>query len=399
MNLLIIHQNFPGQFRHVALEALRRCLGVIAIGRDTAPGIAGVKLFRYRPSRKVTNGAHDYLHKYEEAVSDGQQVQRILKRISQAGFWPDVVLAHPGWGESLFVKDVYPDVPLVHFCEYYYRAHGADSGFDPEFPCAMDATSRLRVLNSMHLLNVEQCDAGIAPTQWQRSLFPKTYQSKIRVIHEGIVQFAESEKVESVTLPSGRVIRAGQPIVTYVARNLEPYRGFHSFMRSIPYIQEKCPSAQVIVVGGDDVSYGRMPIGYPNWRSKMVAEVDVDISNVHFVGKLPYQTYRSVLSLSKAHVYLTYPFVLSWSLLEAMASGCVVIGSNTAPVQEVIEDGISGILVDFFDAEEIATAVCRVLTSFAGFESVKDAARLKASEFDVVKGVSGYFGVFKELMR
>jgi glycosyltransferase involved in cell wall biosynthesis len=170
-------------------------------------------------------------------------------------------------------------------------------------------------------------------------------------------------------------------------------------MRSIPYIQEKCPSAQVIVVGGDDVSYGRMPIGYPNWRSKMVAEVDIDISNVHFVGKLPYQTYRSVLSLSKAHVYLTYPFVLSWSLLEAMASGCVVVGSNTAPVQEVIEDGFNGILVGFFDAEEIATAVCRVLKSFGGFESMKDAARLKASEFDVVKGVSGYFEVFKELMR
>lgn len=399
MNLLIIHQNFPGQFRHVALEALRGRMGVIAIGRDTAPGIAGVKLFRYRPSRKMINGVHDYLHRYEEAVLDGQQVQRILKRLSQAGFRPDVVLAHPGWGETLFVKDVYPDVPLVHFCEYYYRACGADFGFDPEFPCAMDASSRIRVLNSMHLLNVEQCDAGIAPTQWQRGLFPKIYQSKIRVIHEGIVQFGESEKVESVTLPSGRVIKAGQPIVTYVARNLEPYRGFHSFMRSIPHIQEKCPSAQFIVVGGDDVSYGRMPIGYSNWRSKMTAEVDFDVSKVHFVGKLPYQIYRSVLSLSKAHVYLTYPFVLSWSLLEAMASGCVVVGSNTAPVQEVIEDGISGILVDFFDAEEIATAVCRVLTSFAGFESVKDAARLKASEFDVVKGVSGYFEVFKELMR
>lgn len=397
MNLLIIHQNFPGQFRHVALEALRRRLGVIAIGRDTVPGIAGVKLFRYRPSRKMINGVHNYLYRYQEAVSDGQKVQRILKRISQAGFRPDVVLAHPGWGESLFVKDVYPDVPLVHFCEYYYRAHGADSGFDPEFPSAMDATSRLRVLNSMHLLNVEQCDAGIAPTQWQRGLFPKTYQSKIRVIHEGIVQFAESEKVESVTLPSGRVIRAGEPIVTYVARNLEPYRGFHSFMRSIPYIQEKCPSAQIVVIGGDGVSYGRLPCGFPNWRSKMVAEVDFDISNVHFVGKLPYQTYRSVLSLSKAHVYLTYPFVLSWSLLEAMASGCVVVGSDTAPVREVIENGVNGILVGFFETKEIAVAVGRILTSSGEFDSMKEAARLTANKFDVVEGVNGYFDVFKSL--
>lgn len=135
----------------------------------------------------------------------------------------------------------------------------------------------------------------------------------------------------------------------------------------------------------------------PNWRSKMIAEVDIDISNVHFVGKLPYQTYRSVLGLSKAHVYLTYPFVLSWSLLEAIASGCVVVGSNTAPVQEVVEDGVSGMLVDFFDAEEIASAVCRVITSPGEFDSMKEAARLTANKFDVVKGVSGYFDVFKSL--
>lgn len=288
MNLLIIHQNFPGQFRHVALEALRRRLGVIAVGRDTAPGVAGVRLYRYRPSRKKFNGVHCYLHKYEEAVSDGQKVKRILLGLNRAGFQPDVILAHPGWGETLFVKDVYPDVPLVHFCEYYYRAHGADSGFDPEFPCAMDASSRLRVLNSLHLLSIEQCDVGIAPTQWQRSLFPQAYQSKIRVIHEGVVQVVELEKVESVTLPNGCVIKAGQPVVTYVARNLEPYRGFHSFMRAIPRIQKICPNTQIIVIGGDGVSYGRMPVGYPNWRSKMLAEVDVDISRVHFVGKLPY---------------------------------------------------------------------------------------------------------------
>ncbi|MCX2542054.1 glycosyltransferase family 4 protein [Pseudomonas sp. COW5] len=399
MNLLIIHQNFPGQFRHVALEALHRRLVVVAVGRDTAPGVAGVKLYRYRPSRKNIYGAHACLHKCEEAVSDGQQVKRILLGLNQAGFRPDVILAHPGWGETLFVKDVYPEVPLVHLCEYYYRAQGADSDFDPEFPCAIDAFSRLGILNSMHLLNIEQCNVGIAPTQWQRSLFPKAYQSKIRVIHEGVVQVADSENLKSVTLSDGCTITAGQPVVTYVARNLEPYRGFHSFMRAIPRIQEICPNAQIIVIGGEGVSYGRMPVGYPNWRSKMLAEVDVDISRVHFVGKLTYQTYRSVLSLSKAHVYLTYPFVLSWSLLEAMASGCVVIGSDTAPVREIIESGANGILVDFFDAEGIASAVCRVLTSFGGFESMKDAARLKASEFDVVKGVSGYFEVFNELMK
>ncbi len=249
----------------------------------------------------------------------------------------------------------------------------------------------------MHLLNIEQCDIGIAPTKWQRSLFPKAYQSKIRVIHEGVVQDFAPDKNEFVKLPSGCVIETGQPIVTYAARNLEPYRGFHSFMRCIPFIQNQCPNAQIIIAGGDDVSYGGKPIGYPNWRSKMVSELEYDFSNVHFTGKVPYQTYRSLLKLSKAHVYLTYPFVLSWSLLEAMASGCLVIGSDTAPVREVIEDGVNGMLVGFFDVEAIAEEVCRVLKSVGEFDSQKEAAKLTASKFDVANGMKGYFEVFESL--
>lgn len=396
MNLLIIHQNFPGQFRHVALEALRRRFKVLAIGRDTASGVAGVSVFRYRSSINSSNSSHPYLHGYESAVLDGKTVLGLLKKLKQERYRPDVILAHPGWGETLFAKDAYPDVPLIHFCEYYYRAEGADSGFDPEFPCARDASSRLRILNSMHLLNLEQCDIGIAPTQWQRSLFPQNYQSKIRVIHEGVIQTSHAEEVKSATLPSGCVIAAGQPIVTYVARNLEPYRGFHSFMRSIPYIQAECPAAQIVIVGGDEVSYGRRPVGYRNWRERMLSEVSCDISNVHFAGRLPYQEYRAVLQLSKVHVYLTYPFVLSWSLLEAMASGCVVVGSDTAPVKEVVVHGCNGVLVDFFQSESIAANVCRVLTCPGEFDRIRKAARLTASSFDVSAGLKGYFEVFED---
>ncbi|MBK5399806.1 glycosyltransferase family 4 protein [Pseudomonas sp. TH39(2020)] len=400
MNLLIIHQNFPGQFRHVALAA-QSCpdIEVTAIGRDTAPGVHGVKLLRYRPIRKTSNFAHPYLHKYEEAIFDGQQVLGVLTRLKQKGYCPDVILAHPGWGETLFVKDVYPDIPLIHFCEYYYHSKGADMGFDPEFPCAVDVSSRLRLLNSMHLLNLEQCDVGISPTHWQRSLFPPMYHSKIHVIHEGVPsQSPEPVPAASVKLPSGHVIKAGQSIVTYVARNLEPYRGFHSFMRSIPYIQAQCPDTQIVIVGGDGVSYGRMPIGYESWRSKMVAELKVDLSRVHFTGKLPYETYRAILRVSVVHVYLTYPFVLSWSLLEAMASGCVVIGSDTAPVKEVIVDGVNGLLVDFFDSESIAGKVCNVLRSPGDFRLIKRSSDLTASRFDVRHGVKGYFEIFDRVM-
>lgn len=398
MNLLIIHQNFPGQFRHVALAALHRRFNVLAIGRDTAPGVAGIKLIRYRSSQIKPRESHPYLHRYEDAVFDGQKVCELLGQIKRKGYRPDVMLAHPGWGETLFIKDVYPDVPLIHFCEYYYQSHGADSGFDPEFSCAANSSSRLRVLNSMHLLNIEQCDIGIAPTVWQRSLFPPVYHSKIRVMHEGVIPVRGLETVESLILSNGVVITADQPVVTYVARNLEPYRGFHSFVRSIPHIQAKCPSAQIVIIGGDEVSYGRLPVGYKNWRERMLSEVDFDRSNVHFTGRLSYQEYRAVLKLSKAHVYLTYPFILSWSLLEAMASGCTVIGSDTAPVKEVIVHGCNGILVDFFDYEAIADAVCNVLESPDEFDRIRNSARETARKFDVENGLKGYFQIFEDAM-
>jgi glycosyltransferase involved in cell wall biosynthesis len=398
MKLLVVHQNFPGQFRHVVLAAIARGDEVVAIGRDTAPGLAGVKLFRYRAGKKTPANIHPYLIRYEQAVIDGQKVFRILTRLKQAGYRPDVILAHPGWGETLFVKDVFAGSPLVHYCEYYYRAHGADSGFDPEFARAECEASRLRVLNSMHLLNLEQCDLAIAPTHWQRSLFPEIYRSRIRVIHEGVVQNSSVAQVESVVLPCGVELRAGQPIVTYVARNLEPYRGFHSFMRAIPRIQAECPDAQIVVVGGDGVSYGRKPIGYPDWRSRMEAQVSFDHSRVHFTGKLPYPTYRAVLQCSKVHVYLTYPFVLSWSLLEAMASGCVVVASDTAPVREVIVDGANGVLVDFFDHQEIASSVIKVLKSAGEYDGLASAAKLTAGRFSVESGVSQYFEIFESVM-
>ena len=395
MNLLIIHQNFPGQFRHVASVALKqRRFTVTAIGRDTAPGIPGVTIFRYRPVRKTSN-PHPYLRGFEESLSDGQQVLDVLIKLKKDGYRPDLILAHPGWGETLFVKDVYPDAPLIHFCEYYYHAKGADLNFDPEFPSCANASSRLRILNSMHLLNLEQCDIGIAPTYWQRSLFPSAYHSKIRVIHEGICSlFSERQPSASVHLPGGQAITVGQPVVTYVARNLEPYRGFHSFMRSIPFIQAECPEARIVIVGGEGVSYGSPPRGYGSWRSKLLAEVDFDHSKVIFAGKLPYETYRAVLNRSTVHVYLTYPFVLSWSLLEAMASDCVVIGSTTAPVEEVIVDGVNGLLVDFFNSEAIAKKVCGVLKNQDDFHWVRRAAKWTAKKFDVRHGTDRYIEIF-----
>lgn len=398
MNVLLIHQNFPGQFRHLALDLLKRNpRGVLAIGRDTAPGLPGVRLLRYRPSREPSRQTHGYLRGFEDAVLHGQQVARLLLRLKGQGYQPDVILAHPGWGETLYAREVYPDVPLVHFCEYYYHSQGADAGFDPEFPTNLDDLSRIRTRNALHLLNLQQCDLAISPTRWQHGLHPEIFHDKIRIAHEGVpLDNLRPDPHAHLQLPNGQTVKAGQPLVTYVARNLEPYRGFHSFMRAVPRILAGHPQAQVLLVGGDDVSYGRPPDGAANWRARMLEEVDIDPARVHFLGKLPYATYLKVLQVSAAHIYLTYPFVLSWSMLEAMATGCLLIGSDTAPVREVIRHGENGYLVDFFDPAAIAERALEALQAPRRHLPLRVAARRTAQSYSVAKGLMAYHQLLAE---
>lgn len=392
MNVLLIHQNFPGQFRHLALDLAKRdARQLLAIGRDTAPGLRGVRMLRYRPHRAPSKQTHGYLRGLEDAVLHGQQVARLLLQQKRGGYQPDVILAHPGWGETLYLKEVFPGVPLVHFCEYYYHAHGADSGFDPEFPTSLDDLSRLRTRNALHLLNLEHCDLAVSPTRWQRNLHPQAYHQKIRIAHEGVpLENLHPDSQACLQLPNGTELKAGQPIVTYVARNLEPYRGFHSFMRAIPQILDGHAQAQIVLVGGDDVSYGRQPPVARNWRTHMLEEVAIDHSRVHFLGKLPYADYLKVLQLSAAHVYLTYPFVLSWSMLEALGSSCLLIGSDTAPVREVIRHGQNGYLVDFFNPAAIARQVLDALHNPPDQLEIRAAARRTAQDYSAKKGVAAY---------
>ncbi|WP_236234906.1 glycosyltransferase family 4 protein [Pseudomonas tohonis] len=392
MRVLFIHQNFPGQFRHLAAHLAKRDdVEVLAIGREQAPGLPGVRLLRYKPHRKASAQTHPYVRTFEDGVLHGQQVLRLLLDLKGKGYRPDVVVAHPGWGESLYVKEAFPSARLIHFCEYYYQARGADAGFDPEFPLDTNGAASIRSRNALHLLNLENCDLAITPTQWQRSVHPAAYRDAMQVIHEGIdIAGLGPDPEASLELPDGRVLKAGQPLLTYVARNLEPYRGFHSFMRALPRILAAHPTCQVVVVGGDEVSYGSRPKGAANWRSKLLAENPVDLQRVHFLGKVPYATYKRVLQVSAAHIYLTYPFVLSWSLLEAMASGCLVIGSDTAPVREVIEDGRNGLLVDFFDTERIAEKALQALAEPERFQALRRQAVVTARGYSRESGVAGY---------
>jgi glycosyltransferase involved in cell wall biosynthesis len=300
---------------------------------------------------------------------------------------------------------VFPNTRLVHYAEWFYNAPaegngldpdwpGADIGFDPEFPVTFDDRARIRAWNALHLLNLENCDAAISPTQWQKAQHPTAYLDKITVAHEGIdTENLGPDPNAAIKLPNmhntGTVLKAGDPVITYVARNLEPYRGFHQFMRALPAIQKEHKTCHTVIVGGDDVSYGRKPEGAKHWRERMLQEVgsQLDPTRTHFLGKVPYEGCKRILQVSAAHVYLTYPFVLSWSMLEAMATGCLVIGSDTAPLHEVIENGVNGWLVSALSTDTLAEKIAQSVALKLDISSaIRNSAFKTAARYGVNHG-------------
>lgn len=393
MRVLFLHQNFPGQFAQVARAWSRRPgWQVRAIGHIGAPGMPGFEqLHRYRLARTGLDNQHRYLRMVESATLHGQAAARAMTALRQSGFTPDAIVAHPGWGETLYAKEIYPQARLVHLCEWYYAEGSDDAGFDPEFPLVLDDRARTRTWNMLHALNLMQCDAAVSPTHWQRSRHPAMAQPKIAVQHEGIDTLRlRPDSQARMRTPNGTVLTAGDPVVTFVARNLEPYRGFHVFMRALERMQRDHSRVHALIVGGDEVSYGRKPADAACWRERMLREVSIDPERTHFLGKLAYADYLRVLQVSAAHVYLTYPFVLSWSMLEAMACGALVIGSDTPPVQEVLRHGDNGVLVPFFGLDDIASAALAAVEHPLDFARMRQQARADVQRYGVEQGVAGY---------
>ncbi|MCV6594291.1 MAG: glycosyltransferase family 4 protein [Silicimonas sp.] len=376
MKVLFVHQNCPGQFKHLAPALAAEGHEVVFIGQKDKVTPPGVKRLEYTPHRKVTPKMHPYLVGTEAAVLNGQAVARLAFQLQGQGFNPDVMIGNPGWGETLYLKDVWPDSPLISLSEFYYNGRGSDVNFDPEFAQGPDSLLRARTRSAQHLLAVEAADIAYSPTEWQKAQFPTAYHPKIRVIHDGIdVVRIQPDPAATFTLPSGRVLTRKDEVLTYVSRNLEPYRGFHSFMRALPGVLEARPDAQVVVLGGDEVSYGARPKEGGAWREVMQAEIGPLPDRVTFLGRVPYGEFLSLLQISSAHVYLTYPFVLSWSMLEAMATGAFIIGSATPPVEEVIRDGENGWLVDFFDIPAMSARLAEALAQRNEVEHIRKAAR------------------------
>jgi glycosyltransferase involved in cell wall biosynthesis len=379
MNILFVHNNFPGQYQHLA-RALARDpqMRMVAIGASTAQKTNGVKLLKYTLSNIDVSGSHPFARRFDLECHRAEQVLYALSSLASSGFVPDVILAHPGWGETLPLRTIYKDARYLLYCEFFYGMEGRDVGFDPEVPeIGADGHVALHLKNASTLLALADCDIGISPTTWQRSTFPKEYQHKIKVIHEGVdVDVVKPDANAVFRLSTGRELRSSDEVITFVARNLEPVRGYHSFMRALPRIMAARPQAQIVVIGGSGTSYGPSPPKGTTWKSLFFDEVEqrIDRKRIHFTGRLPYSDYLRALQISSVHVYLTYPFVLSWSLLEALSAGCLVVGSDTPPVREVL-NGKNGLLVPFFDTEQLAEKVIGALSSPRKFRSVRTQAR------------------------
>ncbi len=378
MKIVFLHSNFPAQFVYLATQLTRnpgnQVVFITMRKEGNIPGVHKIVIERHREVRRET---HHYLQSFENAVLQGQAVCRELAKLKAQGFVPDVVYGHSGWGMPTFVKDVFPTSKLVCLFEWYYHAHGSDADFDPSSPLTVDEELKIRVKNAPILLDLDSCDQGVSPTYWQHRQFPVEYQPKISIIHDGIdTEFIKPDPAAKLVLPQiGLDLSEAKEIVTYVARGMEPYRGFPQFIEAVRLITEERPDCHVVIVGDDRAAYGKTLPDGKTYKEAMLEKVPLDMSRVHFTGLLRKVDYLKVLQASSVHVYLTRPFVLSWSMLEAMAAGCLVVASDTAPVTEAIINGTNGILVDFFSPPKIAEKVVDVLVKQEEYREFRLKAR------------------------
>ena len=394
LNILFVHQNFPGQYAHIVRSLCQEgCHNIIALGiNDNKSRLpSGLKYYRYSITKGTTDGIHALASEIETKIIYGEACARAAHKLKLEGFTPDIICCHPGWG-VLFLRDVWPNIPILAYQEFYYSSYASDTTFDPEF-CATQTwaeTARVRMKNTHLDLSLKSATWNITPTFFQRNKFPLSDQARMSVIHDGVnTDIASPASSENkFNLPDGTEISKSDHVVTFVNRTIEPYRGCHTFIRSIPHIQSRYPNSQIVIVGSTSgTSYGS-PCPGGEWKDVFLDEIrsSYDPTRVHFTGNLPYASFISLLQISSCHVYLTYPFVLSWSLLEAMSCACPIVASSTEPVQEVITDGVNGLLVNFFSPEALATAVTDLLSNASLSHKLGRAARQKIlSEYSLSK--------------
>ena len=359
--ILFVHNNFPAQFRDLAETLVARGVPCAAIGSKTSPSLAGIRTGRYTIPRGTTPGIFPLAVRAEADMIRGRAALNLARMLKDEGFDPEVIVGHCGWGETLLLKDTFPDARQVIFSEFFYHGRGLDIGFDPEMGAEPTDEAILlgKTKNACLALSLTDADAIVAPTPFQASVMPSVFQPRVNIIHEGIDTDAIRPGLSAeFELPNGAILPPGAPLITYANNNMEPMRGLHIVARALPRLLAEAPDAHVVIFGSTaGRPYGGSPPEGKTWPEVCFEGVTYDPARVHFMGKTPHATMLAALQRSTAHIYYSYPFVLSWSIVEAMASGCYVIGSDTPPVRDAIVDGVNGKLLPFFDSDALAGAL------------------------------------------
>ncbi|MHA7850606.1 glycosyltransferase [Roseovarius sp.] len=385
MKILFIHQNFPGQYKHLAPLLASRGHQCVALTLRVKEATIwnGVRVLPYTLPKRKAQAVHPWLTDLDTKVTRAEACYHAARQLRDKGFTPDLILAHPGWGESMFLRDVWPDARLGLYCELYHLSDHPHVDFDPEFTSADAelAHLRIRMKNINNHVHFPIADAGISPTRFQADTFPSAFRDRITVVHDGVnTDLSRPDPDVRLSVEGAGDLTKQDEIVTFVNRNLEPYRGYHVFMRALPRLLKERPKLRVLIVGGDEVSYGARPPNGQTWKQIFIDEVrkhipDTDWARVHFLGRIPHQQFTTLLQISTVHIYLTYPFVLSWSLLEAMSCEAAIVASDTAPVRELLSHGETARLVDFFDQEGLVTEVVALLEDDDARKRMGQAAR------------------------
>lgn len=378
MKFLFVHQNFPGQFLHLVrhlLAAERH--DVVFICEQNANTIPGVRRVIYQVAPRAEHSIHNHAREFELAMARAEAVARAARQVKALGYEPDIIIGHHGWGELLNLFEIWPTAPLLGYHEFYYNLDGFDVGFDPEFPVADIAHPHIRAKNAVNLIALTNPGYSMTPTQFQLPSYPAWARPSITVLPEGVnLEICLPAEGRRPSIIAGITVKPGEKLVTYVARDLEPYRGFHTMMRALPALLRARPDVRVIMVGGDGVSYGLPPVK-GTWRERLTTELGdgFDPARVHFPGRIGYPDYLRMLQRSDAHIYLTYPFVASWSLREALACGCAIVASDTAPVHEFITHRENGLLTPCLDPARLAQSTLEMLEGGPAVKRMRKAAR------------------------
>jgi glycosyltransferase involved in cell wall biosynthesis len=402
LKYLFVHQNFPGQFFYLLqhLQAQNRH-DLVFISEPNGNLMNGVRRIPYVLPRGTSPETHFAAQEFDIAMLRADLVAQKAAQLKQLGFVPDVIIGHHGWGEMLNLVDVFRDTPIVGYFEFYYDCFSADADFDPEFPLEPVYWPRVRARNNINHLALTNPGYGQTPTRFQLNTYPDWAQRKITLVPEGarldLCKPDPGARRRNFTL-GDFAVSPRDKLVTFVARNLEPYRGFHSMMRALVHLQRARPDLKAILVGGDEVSYGAVPKQGGTWREVMMREVggQLDLSRIHFPGKIDYQAYLAMLQRSDAHVYLSYPFVASWSLREALATGCAMIGSDTVSVREFVRDGETGLLASMLEPKKLAERILQMLEDAALARRLRANARTWA---ETNLKMETHIGAFEALIQ